>query len=280
VERLTDLAQSERRARLGLIGVLFALAVIAWAVTDARMEGMDAGPGTDPGRLGFFVGVWVVMMAAMMFPSVSPTVLVHARLQRRRRELGRGRAGLTACFVAGYLLAWTAAGLVAYGLFELGQQVLAHQLAWDRAGRWVAGGVLLASAAWQLTPYKDACLTRCRSPLGLLLGGWRDGRGGALRMGASAGAWCVGCCWGLMASLFALGVMSLGWMAFVAALIALEKTLPWRNATRYGVAVLLTALGLAVLASPSDVPGLRVPGSAEATDAMDSTSPMPMPMQP
>ena len=266
----TSLGSVEQRARLGLVGLLFALAGIAWLVTDARMAGMDAGPGSDPGTLGFFVATWVVMMAAMMFPSVSPAVVIHARLQRRRRERGTARAGVTACFVGGYLLAWTGAGLAAYGLFALGEVLLAEQLAWDAGGRWLAGGVLLLSAAWQLTPYKDACLTRCRSPLGLLLGGWRDGRDGAVRMGLSAGAWCVGCCWGLMASLFALGIMSLGWMAFVAALIAVEKTLPWRTAATVGIAVLLTALGIGVLAAPADVPGLTVPDSSGEMQAMDA----------
>ena len=102
-------------------------------------------------------------------------------------------------------------------------------LAWDRAGRWVAGATLLVAAVYELTPLKDVCLGKCRSPLGFLLGSWRDGRSGALQMGAKNGAWCVGCCWALMASLFALGVMSIAWMAVVAGLIAVEKTLPWRR---------------------------------------------------
>ena len=89
-------------------------------------------------------------------------------------------------------------------------------LAWDRAGRWVAGATLVVAAVYELTPLKDVCLGKCRSPLGFLLGSWRDGPSGALRMGAKNGAWCVGCCWALMASLFALGVMSIVWMAVVA----------------------------------------------------------------
>ena len=92
------------------------------------------------------------------------------------------------------------------------------------------------AAAYELTPLKDVCLRKCRSPLGFLLGAWRDGRAGSLRMGVRHGAWCVGCCWALMASLFALGVMSIVWMAFVAALIAAEKTLPWRRVAVYGTA--------------------------------------------
>jgi predicted metal-binding membrane protein len=250
------------RARLGLIATLFVLAAIAWWSTADRMSGMDAGPGTALGALGWFLGVWVVMMAAMMFPSVAPTVALYARMVR-------GRAPLAPfVFAAGYLVTWTAAGLVAYALFDLGRSVLGDQLAWDAAGRWLAGGTLIVAAAYEVTPLKDVCLSKCRSPLGFLLGAWRGGTRGALEMGARHGAWCVGCCWALMASLFALGVMSLAWMAFVAALIALEKTLPWGRAVTYGTAAILLVLGIAVLVAPDSVPGLVVPGHSGAMDAM------------
>ena len=245
---------SAARGRAGLIGLLFALAGIGWWVTAVRMQGMDAGPGTQLGTLGFFLGVWVVMMAAMMFPSVAPTVSLFARLHRAR--------GGTAFFVSGYLAVWTAAGVAAYAVFEVGRWAFGDLLAFDRGGRWAAGAVLLLAAAWQLSPWKDVCLTKCRSPLGLLIGSWRDGLGGSFTMGAKAGAWCVGCCWALMASLFALGVMSVPWMAVVAGIIAAEKTLPSRVAITRGVAVLLVALGVAVAAIPERVPGLTVPGSS------------------
>ena len=117
------------------------------------------------------------------------------------------------------------------------------------------------AAAYELTPLKNVCLSKCRSPLGLLLGSWRDGWSGALRMGMRNGAWCVGCCWALMASLFALGVMSALWMAVVAGLIALEKLLPWRRTATYGTAVVLLTLGVLVLAAPQALPGLTVPTS-------------------
>ncbi|MGE5636706.1 MAG: DUF2182 domain-containing protein, partial [Nocardioidaceae bacterium] len=99
-----------------------------------------------------------------------------------------------------------------------------------------------------------------RSPLGFLLGSWRDGWSGALQMGARNGAWCVGCCWALMASLFALGVMSIAWMAFVAALIAAEKILPWRRVATYGTAAILLTLGVLLLVAPDAIPGLTIPG--------------------
>ncbi|MEA2317926.1 MAG: hypothetical protein QOD44_2115, partial [Solirubrobacteraceae bacterium] len=232
------------RGRLALIAVLFVAAGVAWWSTAHRMQGMDAGPGTDVGALGWFVGVWVVMMAAMMFPSVSPTVALYARMAR-----GRWPAG-PALFTAGYLVTWTAAGVAAWGVFAGGRALLGDQLAWDGAGRWLAGGTLVAAALYEVTPLKDVCLAKCRSPLAFLLGSWRDGLRGAFGMGARHGAWCVGCCWALMAALFALGVMSLAWMAVVAALIALEKTLPWRRTVTYGTAAALLVLGVLLLVAP------------------------------
>jgi len=114
---------------------------------------------------------------------------------------------------------------------------------------------------YEFTPAKHACLRRCRSPLGFLMGNWRDGRAGALRMGIVHGAWCVGCCWLLMAALFALGAMSLAWMIVIAALIAVEKLVPWERAATVGVAAVLVGLGLGIAASPNDVPALTVPTS-------------------
>jgi predicted metal-binding membrane protein len=130
--------------------------------------------------------------------------------------------------------------------------------------------VIVLAALYQLTPLKDACLTRCRGPLSFVIENWHEGRSGALHMGFLHGAWCVGCCWALMVVLFALGVMSLGWMAFVAALIALEKLLPWKAPANRSIAVLLLVLGIAVAVAPEQVPGLTQPGSAKAMSAMDA----------
>jgi predicted metal-binding membrane protein len=241
------------RTRLALIGLLFALSGLAWWSTVDRMRGMDNGPGTDLGALSWFVGVWVVMMAAMMLPSVSPTVALYSRLTKERAPLR------PLVFASGYLLTWAAAGVTAFGLTEVGTRLLGSELSWGEAGRWIAGGTLLVAAAYEVTPLKDVCLARCRSPLGFLVGSWRDGKRGAIEMGVRHGAWCVGCCWALMASLFALGVMSLAWMAFVAALIAAEKTLPWGRALTTATAVILLVLGVLLLAAPDAVPGLTIP---------------------
>src|SRR4051794_38905783 len=261
--------------QIGLLGVLLVLAAVAWAITDGQMGGMDAGPGTDPGALGFFLGVWVVMMAAMMFPSIAPMVVMHVRIQEGRKARGQSAPiGATTLFVAGYLITWTAAGLVGFGVYELGAAITGDLFAWDNAGPYLAGGIIVAAAVYQLTPLKDTCLRHCRSPFMFLMERWRPGRLGALRVGVEHGGWCVGCCWALMAALFALGVMSLGWMAFVAALIAAEKLLPWRAIANRGIAVLLLVLGLSVAITPASVPGLTLPDSPQAMNAMEGMDDM------
>ena len=261
--RVSGRATSSRldRAQVGLLGALLALALLAWFVTDNRMGEMDSTPGMALGSLGFYLTVWVVMMAAMMFPSVAPTVLMYDRLREGHRARGRGAApDATALFVAGYLLVWTLAGLGAYAVFELVRAIDPPFLAWDEAGRYVTAGVIVAAAIYQVTPLKQACLVKCRSPMMFLAERWRHGRGGGLGLGARHGAWCLGCCWALMAALFAVGVMSLGWMALIAAFIAAEKLLPWPVAARRTVAVLLLFLGLGIAIAPADVPGFAEPG--------------------
>jgi predicted metal-binding membrane protein len=194
------------------------------------------------------------MMAAMMFPSVAPTVALHARMSTTRMSL---------LFTGGYLLTWTAAGVVAFVIASVGRQAAGGALGWEHAGRPLAGLTLVLAAVYELTPLKDVCLGKCRSPLGALLGSWRGGWSGAIRMGTRNGAWCVGCCWALMASLFALGVMSVTWMAVVAGLIAAEKILPWRRAATYGTALTLLGLGVLVLVAPDALPALTVPGQGD-----------------
>jgi predicted metal-binding membrane protein len=252
------------RLRLALVAVLLALAGIGWWWSVEQMGGMDGGPWTGLGSLGWFLGVWIVMMAAMMFPSVAPTIALFSRMTRQRSPL------TPLLFAAGYLVTWTGAGVLAFAIGDVAVAISGDLLAWQRGGRWVAGGTLLVAAGYELTPLKDVCLGKCRSPLGFLLGSWRDGRVGALRMGMKNGAWCVGCCWALMASLFALGVMSVVWMAFVAGLIAVEKTLPWRRMATYGTASVLLGLGVLVLSAPDATPALTVPGDGPM-DEMPST---------
>ncbi|MDQ1641595.1 MAG: hypothetical protein QOJ90_946 [Actinomycetota bacterium] len=254
------------RSRLGLVLALFALAGGGWWWTVQRMQGMDDGPWSTLGGFGWFLGVWVVMMAAMMFPSMAPTVALYARMTKARSPLS------PIAFTAGYLVTWASAGVGAF-VIAIGATGLAgDSLAWGNAGRPLAGGTLIVAAVYELTPLKNVCLGKCRSPLGFLLGSWRDGWLGGLRMGAKNGAWCLGCCWALMASLFALGVMSVTWMALVAGLIAVEKTLPLRRWTTFGTAATLLVLGVLLLASPDAVPGLKLPGGDSVPMMMPSGS--------
>jgi predicted metal-binding membrane protein len=248
------------RTRLGLIALLLALAAVGWWWTVDEMQGMDGGPWTDLGTLAWFVGVWVLMMAAMMFPSVSPTVALYSRMTKSRSPVA------PLLFTSGYLVAWTSVGVLAFAVATAGGLISDDLLAWDRAGRWVAGATLILAAVYELTPLKDVCLGKCRSPLGFLLGSWRGGRSGALQMGATHGAWCIGCCWALMASLFALGVMSIAWMAVVAGLIAFEKLIPSRRTATYTTAAILLVLGVLLIAAPDTIPALTVPGSGPMSE--------------
>jgi predicted metal-binding membrane protein len=228
---------------------LLGAALVAWLVTVQRMRGMDAGPGTDLGALGWYLGVWVTMMAAMMLPSARPTVLLFARVRGGRSSW---------LFVAGYLLAWTAYGLLAYAAYRGLRAVAPSFVAWDDLGPWVAGGALLAAGIYQLTPLKSACLRHCRSPIGLLMRSPRSWHG-ALRTGAEHGSVCVGCCLGLMLALFALGVMSVVWMAVVGLAVLAEKTLPSGQSFARVLAVALVGLGVWVAVAPGSVPGLTQP---------------------
>jgi predicted metal-binding membrane protein len=218
--------------------LLFGAAAIAWAVTAERMSGMDAGPGTDLGGLGWYLGVWVTMTAAMMLPSTLPV----ARVAR----------GLPLGFVAGYLAAWTAFGLAAYAIFRLVTSLDPDWLAWDRGGPFVAGGLIVGAGLYELTPLKGLLLRRSRSPR-------HSERHGALPAGLANGLDCVGCCFGLMAVLFALGVMSVLWMAIVAGVIFAEKVLQHGLRLPRFVALALVGLGIWVAVSPSSTPGLTEP---------------------
>jgi predicted metal-binding membrane protein len=253
------------RALLATIVVL-AGALVAWIVTIQRMRGMDAGPGTDLGGLGWYVGIWLTMMAAMMLPSAAPMVFLFSRVSAERERRGQPFVP-TWVFVAGYLAAWTLYGLGAYGIYRAIAGVDHGFLEWGRSGPYVVGIAIAVAGVYELTPLKSVCLRHCRSPLHYVLGGWRPGWSGALRMGVEHGAYCVGCCWGLMVVLFALGVMSLFWMALVAGVIFFQKLIPRADRLVPVLAVLLVALGVWVAAAPGSVPGLTQPNSPAADQA-------------
>ena len=182
-------------------------------------------PGLAPtsAPLGWYLGIWVTMMAAMMLPSAMPMVLFFSKIVR---AIARRPGLATALFVTGYLIAWTAYGLVAFALFRLVRGLDPAFLAWDRAGTEIAGAAIVLAGIYQLTPLKRACLrTAARRSASSCTTGTTAPRG-AVRMGDRHGGWCIGCCWALMVLLFAVGVMSITWMLVVAAIVFAEKVLP------------------------------------------------------
>lgn len=251
------------RTRFGLVLLLWIIAAACWVWSVREMSGMDMGPWTMLGPAAWFLAVWIVMMAAMMLPSVAPTIALYARMTRKRSPV------LPILFAGGYLLVWAGAGAVFYLLAMGIQGAAGDHLAWEHMGRQLAGIVLIVAAVYQLSPIKHVCLEKCRNPLAQLFGSWRDGPLGAVNMGIRNGAWCLGCCWMLMTALFALGIMSIAWMALMAGIIAVEKLWPQRRVAVYGTAGLLLVLGTLMLTSPEFIPGLTVPGES---------MPMEMPM--
>jgi predicted metal-binding membrane protein len=199
-------------------------------------------------------------------------VLAFAGVSRHRRRTGRTDAVPAWIFVTGYLAAWTGYGLAAYAVFRGVRGLDPAFLSWDEQGPYVAGGAVAAAGLYQLTPLKRVCLAHCRTPMHFLLHGWREGRLGGLRMGVEHGAYCVGCCWGLMVILFALGVMSVFWMAVVAGVIFLEKVTPVGARLTPVLAVAFVAFGLWIAVAPGSVPGLAEPGSAPSMQ-MDQMEP-------
>ena len=219
----------ERRLVFGWLAVLAAL---CWAYVLYQGATMGLMGMARPGAAGWglpelllLCAMWVVMMAAMMLPSAAPITLLVAQVSRLYHP-GRRPWLRTALFVAGYLAAWSGFSLLAtvaqWGLHEA--NMMSDMMAATNA---TAGGlVLVAAGVYQWTPLKHACLRQCRAPLTFVLAGWRPGKGGALRMGLAHGAWCLGCCWLLMALLFVAGVMNLAWIVGLSVLVLLEKLLP------------------------------------------------------
>lgn len=235
-----------RRSRNAILVLLLMLAGAAWAVVVRQSTGMD----TMLLSPAVFLVSWVVMMVAMMFPSAAPMVLTFSKVQASRQAQGRFFVP-TWVFVAGYLAVWTAFGALALGV----------SAGLDAAGIMVSGGfvggvLLIAAGLYQLSPLKHACLSRCRTPPGFILGSWREGYVGAFRMGIDHGLYCLGCCWLLFVVLFPLGLMNLAAMAAVTLLIFAEKTLPGGPWIGRAAGLGLTGWGLLTLLAGNYMPGM------------------------
>lgn len=247
---------------VGLVGVtlaswFFVLAGAGTGMSTLGMSGSDLALGGglrqamepvawSPVYAVVMFFMWWVMMVAMMLPSASPTLLLYARI-RERRSTSDGEAMATGFFAAGYLAIWAGFSLLAtlaqWGLEQTG--LLSLMMA--SATPWLGGGLLLAAGLWQFAPLKQACLRHCRSPLSFLMMGWRPGRFGAFRMGLGHGAFCLGCCWFLMALLFHGGIMNLWWIGGLALYVLLEKTVPAGHWLGYATGGALSAWGIALL---------------------------------
>ena len=247
----SGLTASHHAAELALIGC----AALAWYFTFSGLADMSTGPGTMGLGLWGFLGVWALMMAAMMLPALAPLTSTYLRSIRAVRSR-RVRAIRTTGLVGGYLLTWIGFGVVAYAAAALSALLAGGAAA---IAPWVGAGVLVVAGTYQLTPLKDFCLRHCRSPVAFLLhvSGYK-GRLRDVRVGMYHGVYCVGCCWGLMVVLIAVGVMNLAWMAVLTVVIFLEKTWKYGPALSRITGVSLIVFALFVPAHPELLPGLQM----------------------
>jgi predicted metal-binding membrane protein len=256
-----------RRDRWLVAAGLAGVSVVAWAYlahearemslsgvchcAGMRMSGPDVQPWTVSALVPLFL-MWAEMMVAMMLPSAAPMILAFAMVNRQRRERELPYVS-TAVFTLGYLAAWGGFSAVA----AVGQWAL-HSLSllspmMTACSSWLAGGLLVGAGVFQWTPLKHTCLKQCRSPLSLLLNGWREGSKGALLMGWRNGLYCTGCCWLLMALLFVAGVMNLWWVGLITLFVLAEKVTPqtWRVGALAGVILVLWGILVSAGALPS-----------------------------
>lgn len=247
-------ARSLDRERTVILVLLLGLAAASWAVLIWQAGEMGGDMSMTMGMgAPLFIALWIVMMAAMMFPASAPMVLMFRKIQAGKAQRG-GSLIPTWVFVAGYMVVWSAAGVVAYA-GALAADGLASRSAFVADNAYVAAALLLVGAGfYQLAPLKDACLEKCRTPISFVMNSWRDGFGGALRMGLHHGAYCLGCCWLLFVILFPLGMMNIAILALITVFIFIEKTTPLARQASQLAAVALIAYGAVVLFAPEALP--------------------------
>src|SRR2546430_8542265 len=251
-----------RGERLLIGASLCGIALLAWFYTiyEARrmnvtgvcecmrmkMSGPDLSSWPTATLLPLFF-MWVIMMIAMMLPSALPMILTFAAVARNRQRLGRPYVPMS-IFVLGYVVIWCVfSALAAVGQWWLHPHSLLSSSMMSTS-EWLGGTLLLGAGIFQFTPLKHACLTHCRGPLEFIMTRWREGSGGAFRMGLEHGAFCTGSCWALMALLFVAGVMNIFWIAALSLLVCLEKMLPARARFNLVTGVLFAVRGICVLA--------------------------------
>lgn len=245
-----------RRERVVVLGALALVSAVAWIYTvsgvglGGTMEDLTSGTGAmamrpmawTPGHALVMFFMWWVMMVAMMLPSAAPMALLFVAVNRRREAEAPFSA--TGIFLAGYLVTWAAGSALAtlgqWGLERSGLLTASMSVSSAILG----GAILLAAGLYQFTSLKGACLKHCRHPAKFIAEHWRPGRGGAFRMGLAHGAYCVGCCWFLMALLFFAGIMNTIWIAGLALYVALEKMVPHARLLSTACGLVLSVAGL------------------------------------
>ncbi len=234
-------------SRLFTLGGFAAVTALCWLYLVRMNVGMThmiqpaAAPGASEQLLSGFI-MWSVMMVAMMLPSELPAAAMFVGLSRRRNSQAHALY-----YGAGYSMAWIGySAAAAVGQVALSRAMLLTPML-RSASIVLSAAILLTAGAFQFTSFKDACLTKCRTPLAFFLAEWRDGRAGALRLGWRHGGYCVGCCWALMAVMFVTGAMNLLWMAILTLIVLGEKIAParWRFSQAAGAMLVLWGLALA-----------------------------------
>jgi predicted metal-binding membrane protein len=252
---VSEMSLPLKRQRYVILGFLLAVAAVAWSflIWQSVMAGQSMGPGMNMQAPLFFLVMWVVMMAAMMFPTAAPMILTFHRVQVDKQQRGQSFVS-TWVFVAAYMLVWALFGIVAF-LAATGIQMVikVSMISMEMTAR-LGGVVLIGAGVYQLTPLKTVCLTKCQTPLSFILTSWRDGVGGAFWMGAKHGAFCLGCCWLLFVILFPIGIMNVAAMAVITVVIFAEKSLPFGNRIAQIAALGLIAYGLLAIVVPSTLP--------------------------
>ena len=250
------------RERKLILGLLLSLAAASWALLiwqSATMNSQAMGVGLTMGMNAvLFIAIWVVMMVAMMFPTAAPMILMYRSVYAGKRQQEQPFVP-TWIFVSAYLFVWSLCGVVAY-LLAVGIEQVAAQSMWlmENSAR-LGGVVLVVVGLYQLSPLKHVCLSKCRTPLQFILSSWRDGYGGAFRMGLEHGAYCLGCCWLLFVILFPFGIMNVAAMALVTVLIYAEKSLPIGRQISQIAGVGLIAYGVLVVLVPGALPTIQAP---------------------
>jgi predicted metal-binding membrane protein len=217
-----------------LVGGLIAVTAVSWIYLFRMARDMDAMcqcatmmmPGGEGMSIGWILSMWVVMMVAMMVPTAAPMTLFYARFRRGRSPAGPIVLPASA-FLLGYVVAWTVFSIAATALqVTLERTAVMSPMAMKLDSRAFGGVILIVAGVFQWTPWKNACLGRCRSPIGFFMTGWREGTGGGFLMGVRHGLSCLGCCWALMLLLFVVGTMNMLWIAALTALVLIEKVAP------------------------------------------------------